>query len=159
LNQAPIVLILIAFVAITIASLLIGTTPLIFLFFHVSVFLFVFGLHVENARVQEEANPGIENIREPSFWSSPIYNAWLHATDLEAWARYASMISVAATAFFGTLFGMFFAVQLGADFWAIFLGWSFGMFFTCSLALNIATLDYWSKQQAGHTKRSSPESD
>lgn len=151
---------LIAFVVVPIASLLIGATPLIFLFSQVSVFLLVFGVHVENARVQEEANPGIENIGQPSFWSSPIYNAWLHATDLEAWARYASMISVAATAFFGTLFGMFFAVQPRADFWAIFLGWLVGMFFTCSLALNIATLDYWSKQErANHTESSTPEFD
>jgi len=122
-----------------------GVNAFVFPFFFVSIFFAALAVMAWNAQIQTAANPGIEKIEEPSFWFSNIYNAWLYATDIERWAKYAAVISVFAAMVFGSLFGAFVWIAQPPSS-GISVSWLVGMFLTVSVAFTIATADYWAEQ-------------
>jgi len=137
----------VAFVLVILVTFLYGLVALLFPFFLVSGFFASFAVMSWNAQFQAVANPGIEKIEEPDWFFSPIYNAWLYATDIESWAQYATIISLIAAAILGSLFGFIcLSMAQATSSRGISESWLAGMFLTCLIAIDVMTADYWAKQ-------------
>ena len=115
--------------------------PAVFLlFFFVFLFSFAFG-----ASVQEGSNPGLYEMKEPDFWTSAIYNAWLYVTDKESWALHTFLFSYLLTVLLGSLSGgiaLSMSKAASSVYWAswlagIFLSFSIGMAITTTIAVEI----------------------
>jgi glucan phosphoethanolaminetransferase (alkaline phosphatase superfamily) len=114
-------------------------------------FAIFFGAILWGSVIQSEANPGIENIEDPSFWWSRIYMAWLYVTDTETWAAYACLFSCLFATLFGSLFGTLVLYETG-NLQIAWVSWSSGMFLMVALALFVATSDTWtSNREPGKT--------
>lgn len=145
MSKICLILFLIASITVLIVCSVYGlvaiTYPLVLTLCFLGVFL---GEDID-ASLQASVNPGLENIEEPSFWFSRIYNAWLYVKDREGWALYASFISCILGAIFGSIFGWIITNSWNVSSSVSSASWFSGMFLMLSLALLIATSDYWSK--------------
>jgi len=147
---API-LILTALSVLLTVCLLFGMAAVIYSAVLSLFFAVFFGAIWWGSVIQSEANPGIENIEDPSFWWSRIYMAWLYVTDTETWAAYACLFSCLFATLFGSLFGTLVLYQTG-NLQIAWVSWSSGMFLMVTLAIFVATSDTWtSTPEPGET--------
>jgi hypothetical protein len=145
-------LFLIASITVLIVCFVYGLVAIIYPLILTFCFLGAFLCEACDASFQASVNPGLKNVEESSFWFSRIYNAWLYVKDREGWALYASFISYILGTVFGSIFGVIITFSWNVSSSVSSASWLSGMFFMLSIAMLIATSDYWSKTKE-HTSR------
>jgi hypothetical protein len=126
--------------------LFLGTAVLIYPLTFTLFFLGIFLSFLIGAKIQAAAIPGIENIDEPDFWFSRIYNAWLYVTDREEWAYFTSFLAGIFSFIFGSLFGSILSMD-SRVLNVLLVSWLVGVFHLFSMAIFTATSRYWQKSQ------------
>ncbi|MEM3704329.1 MAG: hypothetical protein QXX59_00175 [Candidatus Bathyarchaeia archaeon] len=123
-----------------------GTAILIYPSTFILCFLGMFLALLIGAEIQTAANPGIEEMDEPDFWFSEVYDVWLYVTDREGWAYLASFLAGIFSLVIGSLSGW-----ILCNHWNVsgisFISWLVGVFLLLSLAIFTATSGYWQKSQ------------
>jgi len=122
-------------------GLVILTFPLIFLLWF-SIFFLAFAIR---SSVQASANPGLEELEEPDYWFSAIYEAWLYVTDRKGWAIHVCFWSYIIGALISLMFGGLVFFVWKTSFAVSLASWLSGMFLMLSIASLIANSDHWSK--------------
>jgi MFS family permease len=147
MSKTWLALFLIAGAAVLIVCFVYGWAAVTFPILLVLGFFGAFSLIAVNASIQASANPGLEKLEEPDYWLSGIYNAWLYVTDRENWASDASLWSYLLGAFLGSIFGIIILFFGNVTFSLSIASWLSGMFLALSIAILVATSDYWSKTE------------
>ncbi|MFZ0965551.1 MAG: hypothetical protein WAN82_02870 [Candidatus Bathyarchaeia archaeon] len=147
MSKTWLLLFLIASAAVLIVCFVCGWAAVTFPFLLVLGFFGVFALHVVNALIQVRANPGLERLYKPDYWYSVIYNAWLYVNDREEWGSYASLWSFLGGAILGSIFGEIILSSGKVTFSVSIASWLAGMFLELSIAILVATSDYWSRTE------------
>jgi len=142
MSKTWLVLFLIAVAAVLIVCFVYGWAAVTFPILLVLSFFGVFLSLADDASRQARANPGLENLYEPDYWLSRIYNAWLYVNNQEKWASYASLWSCLWGVLIGSLFGVLFFRNV--TFSVSIASWLAGMFLVLSIAILVATSGYWS---------------
>ena len=145
MSRKYLVLFLIACVLVLTLSYVIGFTELLFPSMFLLGFLVGFLLSAYSSSIQAEANPGLEELEEPDYFFSKIYDAWLYVNDRRRWASYTCLWSCVFGGLLGVMFGVPTVLNWKLDFYASLVSWLSGMFLIVSMAGLIAKSDYWSE--------------
>lgn len=120
-----------------------GLASLIFLPIFLLIFLGTFWFTDIGDRLQADSIPGLKDLKEPDFFFSRIYMAWLYVNDKKRWAEYTAVFSYLVAFLAGSLFWILTVASSGMDFNALFMGWILGVFITSLVAVKIATSKRW----------------
>lgn len=144
MSKIAAILFLVAFIVCLLVCYVFGLTAAVFPFMILCVFGFSFGVFLVGASVQAEATPGLEELEEPSFCFSRIYDVWLYVNDRAGWALYTAFFSYIIGGMLGSMLGWAILSQLKANPIVYAPSWLAGMFLTLSFAVFIVTTDHWS---------------
>lgn len=152
MSKTWLLLFLIASAAVLIVCFVYGWAAVTFPSLLVLGFFGVFAYLAVDASIQARANPGLERLYEPDYWYSLIYNAWLYVNDREEWGSYASLWSFLCGAILGSIFGEIILSSGKVTFYISIASWFAGTFLELSIAILVATSDYWSRSARTHLK-------
>jgi len=89
--------------------------------------------------MQAKAIPEIEKLKEPGFFFSRMFMAWLYANDRQRWAKYAAAFAYTVGFLFSLWIVMIVGYVLELGFDVLLIGWIFGTFVTLLLAIELTT--------------------
>jgi len=132
-----------ALVAVTVVVL--GGVALVFPFCMLLSFFILFVSMASEAYFTVQRTPGVERLPEPDLVSM-IYNTWLFKTNVKAWAKYASTLSLLVSVSFGSLFGVFILLGLYETGIVAYVSWFAGLFLTGAIAFGVGTSEHWAEK-------------
>jgi len=147
MSKTWLLLFLIASAAVLIVCFVYGWAAMTFPSLLVLGFFGIFAFLAVDALIQASANPGLERLYKPNYWYSIIYNAWLYVHDREEWGSYVSLWSFVGGAILGSMFWEIILSSGNVTFSMSIASWLAGMFLELSIAILVATSDYWSRTE------------
>jgi hypothetical protein len=146
MKKAQLIMLLVAIFAVILTYWFYGAYAFIATPIFLLAFVLTLGFTAYFDSLQAKSIPGITTLKEPDFFFSGIFMAWLYVNDKQRWARYAALVSYLLGILWSSLFAIPIALSLKLELSVLLATLVFGMFITLLLAITVATSRRWTEE-------------